>query len=108
MARLYQPWDPGHRRFGDIAVVTFLCVQILDGMFTYLGVRIWGPTIEVNPVISSAVAFAGLGAGLAGAKLIAIGFGIVLHLKRIHTLIAVLTAFYLCAAIVPWTILFLH
>jgi hypothetical protein len=106
MARLYQPWDPAHRRFGDVAVVTFLCVQMLDGLFTYFGVRIWGPAIEGNPLISSAVAFAGLGAGLAGAKLVAIAFGMVLHLRRIHTLIALLTAFYLCVAIVPWAILF--
>ena len=106
MARFYQPWDPARRGFGDIAVVTFLCVQILDGMFTYFGVRIWGPAIEGNPIISSAVAFAGLGAGLAGAKLVAIAFGMVLHLKRIHTLIALLTAFYVCVAIVPWAILF--
>ncbi|HEX4346646.1 MAG TPA: DUF5658 family protein [Vicinamibacterales bacterium] len=107
MARLYQPWDPAHRRFGDIAVVTFLCVQFLDGAFTYFGVRIWGPAIEGNPLISSAVAFAGLGLGLAGTKLVAIAFGMVLHLKRIHTLIALLTAFYLCVAILPWAILFL-
>lgn len=107
MTRLYQPWDPARRCFGDIAVVTFLCVQVLDGVFTYLGVRIWGPTIEGNPIISAAVAFAGLGAGLAGAKLVAIAFGMVLHLRRIHTIIALLTALYLCVAIVPWAILFL-
>ena len=107
MARLYQPWDPAHRRFGDIAVVMFLCVQFLDGAFTYFGVRAWGLGVEGNPIISSAVAFAGLGAGLVSAKLIAIGFGMILHLRRVHTLIALLTAFYLCAAIVPWAILFL-
>jgi hypothetical protein len=103
----WKPWDPSHRRFGDIAVVVFLCVQILDGVFTYFGVRTWGPSVEGNPVVSSAVTYVGLVAGLAVAKLVAIGFGMVLHLKRIHTLIAILTAFYLAVAILPWAILFL-
>lgn len=107
MSRLYHPWEPKHRRFGDIAVVVFLCVQCLDGALTYLGVRTWGPSIEANPIVSSAVAFGGLGAGLVSAKLVAIGFGMILHLKRVHTVVALLTAFYVCAAIVPWAILFL-
>ena len=105
--RFYQPWDPAHRRFGDVAVVTFFCVQCLDGVLTYLGVRTWGPSIEGNPLVSSAMAYAGLGAGLAATKLLAIGFGIMLHLKRIHTPIALLTAFYIAVAILPWAILFL-
>jgi hypothetical protein len=107
VADFWKPWDPSHRWFGDIVVVVFLCVQFLDGVLTYFGVRTWGPSVEGNPVVSSAVAYVGLGAGLAGAKLIAIAFGMVLHLKRIHTLIAVLTAFYLAVAILPWAILFL-
>jgi hypothetical protein len=105
MARLYQPWDPAHRRFGDIAVVVFFCVQCLDGVFTYFGVRTWGPAIEGNPIVSSAVAVAGLAGGLAGTKLLAIGFGIILHLRRIHTLVAALAAFYLAVAILPWALL---
>jgi hypothetical protein len=32
----------------------------------------------------------------------------VLHLKRVHTLIAVLTVFYLAVAIVPWAVVFLR
>jgi hypothetical protein len=93
--------------FGDLTVLGFVLVQCLDGVFTYLGVRMWGPGIEANPIISSAMTFAGLGVGLAGAKLIAVGFGIVLHLRRTHVIVAILTAFYLAAAIVPWTTLFL-
>jgi uncharacterized protein DUF5658 len=94
-------------RFGNLAVVGFILVQILDGSFTYLGVRLWGPAIEANPVVSSAVALAGLGAGLAGVKLVAIAFGMILHLRRVHNLVAFLTAVYFAVAILPWTAIFL-
>jgi hypothetical protein len=93
--------------FGDLAVLIFLVVQCLDGAFTYLGVCRWGPGIEANPLVSSAVAAAGLGAGLASAKLLAMGFGILLHLRQVHGIVALLTALYIAAAIVPWTALFL-
>ncbi len=93
--------------FGDLAVLVFLVVQCLDGAFTYLGVCRWGPEIEANPLVSTAVAAAGLGAGLAGAKLIAMGFGILLHLRQVHGIVALLTALYIAAAILPWTALFL-
>ena len=107
MTHLYKRWDTPQCRFGDVAVVCFLIVQCLDGAFTYLGVKIWGLGIEANPLVSSAVAAAGLGVGLAGAKLVAIGFGILLHLCRVHNLVALLTAIYVAAAIIPWTALFL-
>lgn len=85
----------------------FVLVQCLDGAFTYLGVRTWGLGTEGNPLVSSAVAAAGLGAGLAGTKLVAIGFGMLLHLNRVHNVVALLTAIYVAAAIVPWTAIFL-
>jgi hypothetical protein len=107
MAGLYKPWPSAQSRFGDWIVLSFLCVQMLDGMFTYLGVKAWGPGIEGNPLISSAVAHAGVAGGIAGAKLFASALGVALHLKRVHLLVALLTAFYLVVAIVPWTILFL-
>jgi hypothetical protein len=94
-------------RFGDIAVVTFMVVQALDGILTYLGVHIWGPSVEANPLISSAVSFAGVATGVAMAKLFAVGLGMVLHLRRVHGVVALLTAFYLAVAIVPWAMLFL-
>jgi hypothetical protein len=98
---------PHNSRFGDIAVVTFMVVQALDGILTYLGVHIWGPSVEANPLISSAVSFAGLGTGVAMAKLFAVGLGMILHLRRVHGVVALLTAFYLAVAIVPWAMLFL-
>ena len=106
MTRLYQPWD-APSLFGDIVVLGFLAVQCLDGIFTYLGVRMWGVNIEANPLISSAVSVAGLGAGLVATKLVATGLGIALHVRRVHTVLALLTAIYIAAAILPWTALFL-
>ena len=96
-----------NRQFGDIAFITFMVVQAMDGVLTYLGVHIWGPSIEANPLISSAVSFVGVGAGVAAAKLVAVAFGMLLHLRKVHGIVAILTAFYLAAAIVPWTVLFL-
>ena len=108
MEGLCNPRKVVDSRFGNIVVLSFLCVQWLDGVFTYLGVRTWGPAIEANPIISSAVTHAGLAAGLAGAKLLAISCGIALHLRRTHRVIAWLTALYVAVAILPWTLLFLR
>ena len=82
-------------------------MQSLDFTLTYVGLQIWGPTIEANPLIRFAMSFAGLSAGLAAVKLLAIGLGMLLHLKGIHRVVAFLTAYYVVVAIVPWTIMFL-
>jgi hypothetical protein len=107
MERLYRRWDAQHSLFGDLVVIGFLCVQVLDGVFTYLGVHMFGPGIEANPLVSSAVAFAGPGAGLTAVKATAIALGMVLHLRRVHNLVALLTAIYFAAAILPWAAIFL-
>src|SRR4051812_49191623 len=99
MHRLYKPWDTANSRFGDIAVLGFLVVQLLDGAFTYVGVNLWGPRIEANPLISSAVEYAGIGGAVAAAKLAAMMFGVLLHVRRVHSLVALLTAFYFVVAI---------
>ena len=107
MALLYKRWDESRCFFGDLVVLGFFIVQVLDGTFTYIGVSLWGPAIEANPVVSSAVAVAGPVAGLAAVKLVAIGFGMLLHLRRVHNLVALLTAIYFALAIVPWAAILL-
>jgi hypothetical protein len=104
--RVYRSWDEGSV-FGDAVVVAFLVVQALDGIFTYLGVGIWGVKIEANPIVASAMASTGPTVGLFGMKLIAVGFGMLLHLRRVHTLVAILTGVCFCVAIVPWAALLL-
>ena len=74
-------------RFGNIAVLCFVVVQYLDGALTYMGVHTWGTAIEANPLVSSAVSVAGVGGGLAIAKLTAIALGVALHLR--HRLLGV-------------------
>jgi hypothetical protein len=106
MAGLVKRWEP-QSRFGDLMVVGFLLMQCLDAVFTYLGVRVWGMAIEANPLISAAMAAGGVVAGLGAAKGIAIGLGMMLHLRRVHSLVALLTAIYFTVAILPWTALFL-
>jgi hypothetical protein len=100
-------WHTHDGLFGNLAVLGFLFVQCLDGAFTYLGISIWGATIEANPLVRSAVDLAGPGIGLMGVKLLAAALGMLLHLRRIHTPVALLTAVYLVAAILPWSYLFL-
>jgi hypothetical protein len=106
MAGLVKQWAQPKSRFGDLVVVAFLLTQCLDGIFTYLGVAIWGQAIEANPLVSSAMATAGVLGGLGAAKAVSIGFGMLLHLRRVHTLVALLTAIYFALAILPWTTLF--
>lgn len=99
---------PGRRSpFGDIIIVVFLVLQAADGVFTYLGLKQFGPGIEANPLISTALPVLGQAATLAFAKLLAASFGIVLHMTGIHRAVALLTALYLAAAVVPWAALLL-
>jgi hypothetical protein len=107
LAVLYKRWNEPKSRFGDLMVITFVVMQCLDGVFTYMGVRIWGPGIEANPLVSSAMDTAGVAAGLGGAKMMAIGFGILLHLRRVHNVVALLSAIYFAVAVLPWAALFL-
>ena len=43
---------------------------------------------------------------LARAKLTAAGFGMILHLAAVHRAVAILTALYFSAALLPWMLLF--
>ena len=101
---------PACRRslFGDAAFLLFLVAQASDGVLTYVGVTVYGSQMEGNPLISWLMSALGEGPALAGAKLMAVGFGIALHLSAVHRIIALLTAFYMAVAVVPWiAVLFL-
>ena len=106
MSRLHKKFADPKTLFGDLMVVGFLLMQCLDGVFTYLGIGIWGPGIEANPLLSSVMAVTGVGTGIASAKLVAIAFGMLLHLQRVHKIVAALTAIYFAGAILPWLALF--
>jgi hypothetical protein len=107
MALLYKRWEQPKSLFGDLMVVGFVLMQCLDGVFTYVGVGIWGPAIEANPLIGTAIAAGGVVTAVGGAKALAIGLGMLLHMRRVHNLVALLTAIYFTVAILPWTALLL-
>lgn len=95
--------------FGNWAIVCFLVAQALDGVFTYVGLVIYGPGIEANPLLVWLMGAVGAGPALAGAKITAAGLGIILHLVSVHRAVALLTLLYISAAILPWThLLFLR
>lgn len=91
--------------FGDVVLVAFLLVQCLDGVFTYVGVTAFGPGIEANPIIAGLMLSLGHGPGLLSAKMMAAFLGICLHLHQVHTALALLTGFYVAAAIAPWALI---
>lgn len=101
-------WAPAAPRsferslFGDIVLVTFLLAQCSDGVFTYIGVLTYGLGIEANPLIAALMAAVGHGLALIIAKTLAALLGICLHLRQIHSAVAVLAAFYISVAVVPW------
>ena len=88
--------------FGDIAIVAFLLVQLLDGILTYIGLSTYGPHMEGNPVIAWLISMMGEGPALATAKLAAGGFGIALHVSAVHKAVALLAGFYFAVAVLPW------
>jgi hypothetical protein len=92
----------GRRLFGNIAILAFLLAQCLDGIFTYVGVNTYGLAVEANPLIAALMASMGHGAALVGAKTVAGALGVCLHLRQIHSAVAVLAGFYVAVAIVPW------
>jgi hypothetical protein len=96
-----------HGTFGDLAVIAFLLAQALDGALTYFGLHTWGPSVEANPLVSIAMSLAGIGGGLAAAKLFAMSLGVLLHLRRAHVVVALLAALHFALAILPWTLMFL-
>jgi len=99
---MVQPWYSRGRWFGDLALLLFLLMQCLDGVFTYVGVVTLGPRVEANPVLAHLMDALGAGAALTATKVVAGGFGILLHLRQVHVTVLLLSALYLAAAVGPW------
>jgi hypothetical protein len=93
--------------FGNIVIILFFVSQALDGAFTYIGILTFGTSIEGNPLLAWLMAVVGPGTALAGAKLAAAGFGMILHLAAVHRVVAILTAIYVSAALLPWMVVFM-
>jgi hypothetical protein len=93
---------PPRSRFGDIVLTMFLCAQVIDGVFTYLGIASFGWT-EGNPLIAWYIHHLGVGPSVTAAKVLAIGCAVVLHVLGFHKMLAFLTLVYLSIAILPWS-----
>ncbi len=89
-------------RFGDAVIVLFLLAQAADGVMTYVGVTTFGVHLEANPLLASLMDVFGYGAAVTGAKVVASGLGISLHLVGVHRILAILTGVYIIAAVLPW------
>jgi hypothetical protein len=98
-------WNTTRSRAGDVLLVLFLLAQCFDGVLTYVGVVTFGIGVEANPLITGLMLRFGEGVGLLGAKMVAAVLGIALHLRQVHLAVALLTAFYIGVAILPWTAL---
>jgi arginine exporter protein ArgO len=92
--------------FGNSVFVVFTIAQLADGILTYLGVHVFGQSIEANPILSWYIAALGAGMALLVAKTLAVGCASALHLNARHRTIGVLTVFYLAVAVWPWATLF--
>lgn len=104
-AALPKVWNPPSRRwerFGNIALILFLLAQCFDGVLTYIGVVTFGSGIEANPLIAALMGYLGAATALMAAKTVAAVLGIALHRRGVHSAVAVLTAFYVVIAILPW------
>lgn len=83
----------------------FVLAQVADGSLTYLGIRIFGPTIEANPLLAWYMAIGGATFAIVAAKIFALACGAILHLRAMHGAIALLTALYVAASVGPWALL---
>jgi hypothetical protein len=91
-----------------ILSLTLICIQILDGIFTNLGIAQYGVGIEGNPLLQSLMLKYDYTLVLASTKIIAILIilGITYSAKYIdwiHYAMFTIIGVYLSAAIVPWT-----
>ena len=102
MASLVHKFQTRSLSKGELAILAFFVAQALDAAFTYWGVAVHGRSIEGNPLMASLMFSIGEGPALASAKVMAAGCGMILHLTQVHRIVAVLTAFYVCAALLPW------
>ena len=88
--------------------ISFVVVQLLDGLMTMYGIYLFGPEIEANPIIAFYAAAASPEAAVVGAKVFAVACGTFLHLTGRHRVVAALSALYALAAIGPWAHVLVH
>lgn len=92
--------------FNSFVFFVFILFQVLDGIFTYFGVRVFGIKVEANFLIESTMSLVGVGWGLVIFKFMAMIAGVFIYYQNRHNSIMVLTAICLVFAILPWVYIF--
>src|SRR5262245_3253497 len=87
---------------GRALLLAFIATQVADGWLTYLGLVNFGLHIEANPVVAWYVATCGPGVGMLATKGFAVACALPLYKRALHSILALLTAFYVVTAILPW------
>jgi hypothetical protein len=85
-----------------LILFVFLLAQALDGTLTYAGVTRMGMGVEVNQLLVFYMETFGIGLALLGAKGVACGCGVILHVAHYHRPLAIAAGAYLGVAVVPW------
>ena len=83
-------------------LVVFVAVQCADAYLTVEGIARFGFAVEANPILAWYVAAFGTGVALVGAKTVAVACAATLWAGGRQRTLAILTALYVVAAIVPW------
>gem|GEM_PF-7018550 len=93
--------------WSNAIILFFIVVQALDGGLTYIAFYHFGLGIEIeaNPLIVTLIRITGIGSALVLVKIVAVGFGCVLHIRNRHGVILGLSLIYLAASLIPWTFL---
>ena len=96
-------------KYTNFFVFFLICLQVLDGVFTYVGINNYGNEIEGNPLIQKLILSNGPSLGLFFAKLFTVLAILFLWKLRnkvtwIPLSIAMLTFYYMFFAILPWSI----
>lgn len=94
------------RTIGDIAVTSFIVVQLVDWIATYQGLTIFGTAIEANPLLRFLMERYDIILVLTAFKVSATIAGSFLHFANRHSLVVALTLLYTLFAIIPWMRMF--
>jgi uncharacterized membrane protein len=89
-------------RISRIVLLLYLAAQLLDGVFTYVGVHAMGVGIERNFILATWMLLVGTAPTLLVAKGLAAAAGIFIYYRGFHAVLATLTALYGVMAIGPW------
>jgi hypothetical protein len=90
----------------QLTAALFLIAQVTDGVLTYAALQYFGPAAEGNPLLAIWIGLIGPGSTIVGAKMLAIGCGIILYAVALHRVLLALTIFYAAAAVGPWLAIF--